>query len=217
MLWKNRNVFISEGREFSAEDTVMKVREDSKEWFDAQKLELSWSGTIDHNSGSLSRWEAPREGLVKCNVGVSWSKRNWLMGASWIVRNEHGDVLLHSRRAFGNVNSLAEGRFLGLMWAIESMASHRLHKVIFETEAMDLVGVVLRPKAWPAFRYQGTKLRNALEKINEWSLSGASVRVNRCAAKIADSVTMEMRYQSYVARGAPEWMCALLEDDKQGR
>ncbi|CAN7049241.1 unnamed protein product [Brassica oleracea var. botrytis] len=139
------------------------------------------------------------------------------MGASWIVRNEHGDVLLHSRRAFGNVNSLAEGRFLGLMWAIESMASHRLHKVIFETEAMDLVGVVLRPKAWPAFRYQGTELRNALEKINEWSLSGASVRVNICAAKVADSVTMEMRYQSYVARGAPEWMCALLEDDKQGR
>ncbi|CAN7020592.1 unnamed protein product [Brassica oleracea var. botrytis] len=60
-------------------------------------------------------------------------------------------------------------------------------------------------------------MRKALEKINEWSLSGPSVRVNRCAAKVADSVTMEMRYQYYVARGAPEWLCAMLEDDKQGR
>ncbi|KAF2605263.1 hypothetical protein F2Q70_00028697 [Brassica cretica] len=66
-------------------------------------------------------------------------------------------------------------------------------------------------------KIQGTEMRKVLEKINEWSLSSASVRVNRCAAKVADSVTMEMRYQSYVARGAPEWLCAMLEDDKQGR
>ncbi|KAH0862627.1 hypothetical protein HID58_079838, partial [Brassica napus] len=109
---------------YLAEDTVMKVRDDSKEWFDAQKLELSRSVTLDHNSESLSRWEAPKEGFVKCN---------------------------------------------------------------------------------------------ALEKINEWSLSGASVRLNRCATKVADSLTMEMRYQSYVARGVPGWLCDMLEDDKQGR
>ncbi|KAF2588799.1 hypothetical protein F2Q70_00039221 [Brassica cretica] len=82
---------------------------------------------------------------------------------------------------------------------------------------MDLVEAVLKPKAWPAFRYQGTKLRKALEKINEWSLSGASVRLNICATKVADSLTMEMRYQCYVARGVPGWLCDMLEDDKQGR
>ncbi|KAG5388724.1 hypothetical protein IGI04_030265 [Brassica rapa subsp. trilocularis] len=118
------------------------------------------------------------------------------------------------------------------MLAIESMTSHHLHQVFFETEAMDLVGVVLRPKAWPAFRYQRIELKKALEKINEWSLSGAAVRLNRCAAKVAESstgfrrvqrpalaysVTMEMRYQSYVARGVPGWLCDMLEDDKQGR
>ncbi|CAF1833555.1 unnamed protein product [Brassica oleracea var. botrytis] len=82
---------------------------------------------------------------------------------------------------------------------------------------MDLVRAVLRPKAWPAFRYQETELRKALEKINVWSLCGVTARLNRCAAKVANSVTMEMRYQSYVARGAPGWMHDLLEADKQGR
>ena len=125
------------------------------------------------------------------------------MGASWIVCNEHGECLIHSRRAFGNVNSLADGRFLGLMLAIESMTSHHLHQVFFETEAMDLVGVVLRPKAWPAFRYQRIELKKALEKINEWSLSGAAVRLNRCAAKVAESSTGFRRVQRVQQHRAP--------------
>lgn len=41
MLWKNRNMFLTEAKEFAAEDTVLKMIEDSKEWFDAQKLALS--------------------------------------------------------------------------------------------------------------------------------------------------------------------------------
>ncbi|KAL0824794.1 hypothetical protein Bca101_048471 [Brassica carinata] len=61
------------------------------------------------------------------------------------------------------------------------------------------------------------ELRKALAEINEWSMSGVSARLNRCAAKVAKSVTLEMRYQSYVARGAPGWLCDVLEDDKQGR
>lgn len=103
-----------------------------------------------------------RVGSVKCNVGVSWSNKTCMAGASWIVRNDQGQVLIHSRRTFGNVKSLAEGNFLGLLWTIESMASHRLHQVIFETVVSDLVCAVRRPKAWLAFRYQGIELRKAL-------------------------------------------------------
>ena len=43
-----------------------------------------------------------------------------------------------------------------------------------------------------------------------------SARINRCAAKVAKSVTEERRYQSYVASGAPVWLGELLEADKQG-
>lgn len=51
------------------------------------------------------------------------------------------------------------------MWTLESMTSHHMHQVICETEEIDLVGAVLRPKAWPAFRYQGTELRKDLDRI----------------------------------------------------
>lgn len=88
MIWKNRNSFIFKGKEYSEEDTVMKVMEDSKAWFDAQKIELSRTDAMDHNTDSVSRWEAPSVGFVKCNVGVSWSNKKSVAGASWIVRNE---------------------------------------------------------------------------------------------------------------------------------
>nr|VDC84143.1 unnamed protein product [Brassica rapa] len=37
ILWKNRNLFLFEGKEYSAIDTVAKVVEDSSHWFEAQK------------------------------------------------------------------------------------------------------------------------------------------------------------------------------------
>lgn len=104
VLWKNRNSFIFEGKDFSAEDTVRKAMEDSKEWFDAQKMEQSVRDTFKISNESPVRWEAPRRGFHKCNVGLSWSKKKKLLGASWIVRNDEGVCLLHSRRAFENVS-----------------------------------------------------------------------------------------------------------------
>lgn len=68
--------------------------------------------------------------------------------------------------------SIMDAKFLGIMWAVESMVSHHVHKIIFETEALELVRAVLRPKAWPAYRYQESELRKSLVKINDWSLGG---------------------------------------------
>ncbi|KAG5378349.1 hypothetical protein IGI04_026191 [Brassica rapa subsp. trilocularis] len=79
-------------------------------------------------------------------------------------------VLLHSRRVFSSVTSLAEARHLALIWAIESMASHRLNKVIFETEDEDLVGAVKRPRAWPSYRAYAMEIKTALSNMPEWEL-----------------------------------------------
>lgn len=96
-------------------------------------------------------WVAPMEGRLKCNVGISWAKDKNLVGVGWIVRNGDEETMLHSRCAFNGVESLVEARRLGMIWAIESMTHHRLQNVTFEVEACELVGVVNRPKAWPAF------------------------------------------------------------------
>ncbi|CAA7039111.1 unnamed protein product [Microthlaspi erraticum] len=66
-------------------------------------------------------WKAPPQSWVKCNIGFSWSKRNKLAGASWVLRDENGVVLLHSRRAFANLKNAEEGKFLCFCWAMEKL------------------------------------------------------------------------------------------------
>lgn len=82
---------------------------------------------------------------------------------------------------------------------------------------MDVVGAVVRPKAWPAFRYQGSELRKALAGFIEGIVADVSSRVNKCAQKIAKSVTMEMRCQSHVVQGISQWLPELFEADKHRR
>ena len=138
-----------------------------------------------------------------------------MLGAAWVLRNSRGETVLHSRRAFGNVGAFLDAKFYSLMWATESMRSHHVEKVIFEVEFADLFGAVTKPKAWPAFRYQGTELRKVLVGFQEWNFLVVSAKANKCAQAIAQSVTMEKRYQSYVAMGNPQWLKELFEADKQ--
>ncbi|CAN6990201.1 unnamed protein product, partial [Brassica rapa subsp. trilocularis] len=149
------------------------------------------------------------------NVGVQWSKRNKMTGAAWVLRDSGGGTVLHSRRAFENVGSFLDAKFYSLMWATESMRSHHVKKVIFEVESADLFGAVTKPKAWPAYRYQGTELRKALVGVQGWDFSVVSAKSNRCAHAIAQSVTKEKRHQSYVAMGNPQWLRDLFEADRQ--
>lgn len=60
---------------------------------------------------------------------------------------------MHSRKAFSNIRSLQEGKLLSFVWAAESMFSHKLNKIIFSFEAVELLGALLRPKAWPNFQF----------------------------------------------------------------
>ena len=73
--------------------------------------------------------------------------------------------MIHSRRAFSGINSLLEDKQIGLVWAIQSILSHKIANVCLEIEASELVGVVNRPGAWPAFREYGIELQSVLNNI----------------------------------------------------
>lgn len=77
-------------------------------------------------------------------------------------------------------------------------------------------GAVTKPRAWPAFRYEGVELRKALDLIQEWDVQVVNSKVNRCAHAIARSVTREKKYQSYVAQVSPRWLKEMFEEDQQG-
>lgn len=77
-----------------------------------------------------------------------------MFGGAWVVRDHLGAVLLHSRRAMGRNMRREDADVQGILWAIESMHSHKFKKIIFAFESIELNGVILRPKAWPSYAQQ---------------------------------------------------------------
>ena len=216
MLWKNKNAFEFEGKEYAVEATVEKIKDDARQWFEVHLPTVNNEETCRRRNSKV-QWKAPSAGFLKCNVGVAWTKSTKLAGAAWFARDSRGVVQLQSRRAFSGIDSLVEAKHLALVWAIESMAFHKINKVFFEVEAPDLVGAITRPRAWPAFRGYGAEILEVLQRIGEWELQSISREENKCAFLMARSVTKEQRLQSYVAQGEPEWLTGVLDEDRARR
>lgn len=168
------------------------------------------SGEGPHTQVKLSKgkekWKCPPYPWLKCNLGVFWSSVNRMAGASWVLRGSCRKVLLYSRKYFAEIKDLDEASFKILSWAIESMADHKMNKVIFALNAANLVKAMNRPIAWPSFSYQVSELSVFLRRIQEWKVVVEIPSINRGVTLIAQSVTRDNRIQSYVALGHPRWL-----------
>ncbi|KAG7572185.1 Ribonuclease H domain [Arabidopsis suecica] len=207
---------------FSALDSVNKIREDVVEWFDAQCVEGEVNDpdnlrAVVEQEGVLSRadvWKKPPVHWLKCNIGSVWSRRNRFCGGAWILRDAQGNVILHSRRSFGPILNHEDAMLRVVLWALESMASHRVDHVIFAFQDKALVGAVNRPGAWPSFKAQSVALKRSLLPFLVWKMEVEVAAANRGANLIAQSVIGDLRVNSYVASGHPSWLNRLFADER---
>jgi len=162
----------------------------------------------------VKSWSVPHRGWLKCNIGIAWDKKQSSSGASWVVRDNHGKVQIHSRRAFSNTDYLHEAKFKGLLWALESCHAHHLKRVIIAFDDTTLINVILRPQAWPNFRKQYVQIVERLKKLEWWRVMKEDRSTNTCAFLIAQSVIKGGYYQSYVAEGPPFWLRDLFESEE---
>lgn len=119
---------------------------------------------------------------------MDWDKSQGKCGVAWVVRDEEGKVNLHSIRAFFNIKSKEEAYFQALMWAVESFHSHHLDRITISSDDTTFTNVILRPRAWPNFKYQHAELMKRLEKIKWWRLVTEERSTNRGTFFIAQSV-----------------------------
>ncbi|KAF3583675.1 hypothetical protein F2Q69_00030765 [Brassica cretica] len=160
-------------------------------------------------SDNLVDWSPPPDQWKKCDIGVEWDKRNQRCGAAWLVRDHKGVVLFHSRCSFTNIPSLREAQVQVWVWAIESMRSLGFSKIVFVGDSKELVGAVIRPPAWPSFRWMSKRILSSLQYIPEWKLEKADRSFICGAYHIAQSVVVWDLPQSYVATSYPSWLVDL--------
>ncbi|KAL9858668.1 putative ribonuclease H domain, reverse transcriptase zinc-binding domain-containing protein [Arabidopsis thaliana] len=159
-IWKNRNSLFFEGNQFLASDTISKIDDDNTS---SPVVELG--RTVTPSATCPNVWKPPPSSWLKCNVGCAWSAGNSLLGCSWVLRDERGVVLLHSRNAIPNIRDKDSASFQAAFWSLESLLSLGITKVILETDDASLVGCVLRPKAWPSFKGETLELLGLLERF----------------------------------------------------
>ncbi|XP_056847395.1 uncharacterized protein LOC108815665 [Raphanus sativus] len=197
-------------------ELVQKAEYEADEWFAAQVVEEEWLKEERINQAPAKRkWSPLEAGWNMCNIGVEFDKNSGLVGGGWVLRNERGVVLCHSRRAFSGCKSREDARFVVVMWDMESMRTQRQTKVIFAGECGDLFGATSRPEAWTSFQFQSTAMLNELKGIAEWKLMVVSRETNRGAFFIAQSVTNLGLVNSYIARGHPEWLFELFVNESR--
>lgn len=179
-----------------------------------QEADLNTS-TGDHDGG----WVKPPLGFVKCNIGSSWLGSNQISGAAsaWILRDEKGKTLVHSRRSYSYMQSKTESELWSMLWAVESM--HFLHKtnVIFEASSEGTREVLTNPTLFPQFSRIIHTIQSYLSEIEMWSLDHCRPNRNEAAEAIAVSVTRDHRHQSYIACNAPVWLHHLLVLEAQAK
>lgn len=84
---------------------------------------------------------------MSCEIGMEWNRDSNVTGAAWIVRNDAGRVLHHSRRAFLSVLTVREARLQVFLWAVKSMQSLRSQKVVFHSTFSELSEAVVKPSS----------------------------------------------------------------------
>lgn len=215
-IWKSRNDFLFRAKRWTPEEIQQKAKAEADEWFLAQLVDKELLTVAIIEPKQVKRgWKPPPVDWLMCNIGLEWSKDLKVAGAAWVVRNHRGVVRCHSRRAFFNVGGLDEARLKTILWAIESMSSLHISKVMFAGEFRNLFSAVHKPHSWPALRHHGEEIKGKLMGIEEFQLRYVVAEENRGASFIAQSVTRQGRWQSYVATGHPVWLFELFVNESR--
>ncbi|XP_048599635.1 uncharacterized protein LOC125579819 [Brassica napus] len=186
-----------------------KARNDYDAWAEVNILNSSQVNGDDVDGAPIVKWEKPCQSFVKRNIDSSWINETVNTGVSWILRNNSGEPMMHSRRSFSSIPTKLEAELLSFTWAIDCLSDLRCDRVVFESSSYLAGEAILMPEKFLGYQDLLGYICFKLTNFNLWNISYVHLEGNRCAHEIALSVTRDHRYQSYIARGGPFWLRAL--------
>ncbi|KAG2304961.1 hypothetical protein Bca52824_033612 [Brassica carinata] len=206
-IWKNRNSFFFEGIASNGPELLSKVYDEVNHWFLIKSIEENEKSIdLERKKKSLFGWKPPPLNWLKCDIGYAWSKSKRESGASWILRNNAGKVLLHGRRSFSDIYNRKDASLESWLWAIESVKSLHYDSIIFVSDDKELIAAVSNPNDWPSLKFYSQKVCLHLHQFLDWRVQSLKRGDIKAASLIADSVIKEERFQSYIAAGFPCWL-----------
>ncbi|CAG7906352.1 unnamed protein product, partial [Brassica rapa] len=205
-LWKARNGLAFEKIHYSSVSVLSKARAEAAVWFElntAQTEEVQHSG---NGTASIVAWSKPPLGYLKCNIGVSWLNAQTNCGVAWILRDNKGKPILHSRRSFTNVETKREAELMAIHWAVSDMTNTRQQRILFESNCALAKETFLNPSGFYQHQHIMYETSARLRHLQDWSFHHCVQERNIVAQEVVQSVTNDHRYHSYIAAGGPSWL-----------
>ncbi|KAF2543075.1 hypothetical protein F2Q70_00034246 [Brassica cretica] len=94
---------------------------------------------------------------------------------------------MHSRRAFPCLSSGLDAQLNALLWSVESLASHHLDNVIFESSSLDLRRALLQPHHFSQHQVLISLILQRLNGFQAWSVDFVKTLRNLTVLSIANS------------------------------
>lgn len=125
---------------------------------------------------------------------------------------------MHSRRSYSAVYSSESAELWALLWAVERVHTLKLDNVIFDSSFR------LARACSQRWNVQVSHLESShiseviiskLQQMNVWSLDYVLPARSSIALRIAQSVTSNQLYQSYIARAGPHWLHQAIAEESQ--
>lgn len=206
-IWKNRNAFFFEGKLALGPSFINGIYKEVDHWFFIKSLEEQ-EKTIDLEKKKriIFGWKPPPISWFKCDIGIAWDKVRNQSGASWLLRNREGKVLLHGRRSFAGIFCKLDAFMESWLWAIECLKTLHFNQIIFASEDHDMINTINKPSAWPSLRFYSYQILPKLNEFADWKAQYHSHHHIKGAKLIAVSIIKEDFYQSYIAKGHPCWL-----------
>ncbi|KAH0858550.1 hypothetical protein HID58_086811, partial [Brassica napus] len=215
------------GRQVSIIERISRCRRELSKWkkcstsnakVNIQRLQVNFPGAevsqIPHTiRDNFVSWSKHPTGFLKCNVGISWVSRHVNCGVAWILRDNKGKAILHSRHAFSNVESQRDAELIGLQWGVKYMVNTHQRNIIFDSSCALARDTFLNMANYMEHVLITNDIKYMLCSLQDWSFHHSDQRKNTIAQDIAESVTSERRYQFYIAFGAPSWLSRRVESD----
>ncbi|XP_018465005.2 uncharacterized protein LOC108836338 [Raphanus sativus] len=210
-LWKSRNEFLFQGKDYEAMSILQKAKEDAEEWRERATCEKSEVET-EKTSTPLKLnpkqvWKPSPPTWLKCNSDGAWHKDRANCGLGWICKNNKGKLIWAGARAVPRLGSCIETEAEALKWAAETVVRFGYIKVIFESDSLNLIKMLNgEDQFWPILQPTLQAIYQLLSQIPEVLLRFNPRGANKAADRIAKETFTFMSNVPKLYSVEPNWL-----------
>lgn len=159
------------------------------------------------------KWKRPPHQWVKCNTDAAWPQEGERCGIGWVLRNDTGRVLWMGARALPKLKNVLEAELEALKWAILTMSRFHYKKIIFESDALNLINLLNNREEWPSITPSLQELKRTLLQFEEVKFVFTPRGANGVADRIARESLSFLNDDPRLYSNVPCWMKTFVDLD----